>query len=375
MKFIHIADLHIGKILNGYSLLDDQRYILDEVIRIMKEEDCSNLIIAGDIYDRSIPSSEAVKLFNDFLDKVINDEQFKVYMISGNHDSSERLNFGSNILNKRGLFIDSFVSVPLNKYTLNDEYGNINIYMLPFVSYQSVRNNYGVDVHNNCEAIKYLLDETKINNKERNIIIAHDTIGYEGKLIRSDSELGQSIGGLEMIDSSIFKGFNYVALGHIHTPQALGSDNIRYSGSILKYSESEIYKDKSCVLIDLKDNIEIKEIPLKPLKDVRKLEGFFDELIHNESNNDYLYIHLKDKKVIIDAMAKLRNVYPNALSIKYDNLESNVNKLIKKEGFEEKTILEKFNDFSEYVYDEKLNEEENKIINELLKEQEESCDQ
>lgn len=362
MKFLHIGDLHIGKTLNGRSLLEDQRYILNEIIELMITNDCSNIILAGDVYDRSVPSSDAVEVFNDFLDALIIKHHFKVFMISGNHDSSERLGFTSSILKYSGLYIETH----LQDYINHVDTGDVCVYMLPYfnpaaTSYESAP-----------EAIKELIKNSKLDKTKVNILIYHGSVSGSTELIRCDSETSINIGGMDSISSNLFKDFDYVALGHIHTPQKVGSNKIRYSGSILMYSESEISTPKSCVLIDVKakDDISINLLSLTPLHNMIKIEDSFDNILKDTypSTPDYVYFELTDRSLVLDAMARLKIKFPNAIAMRYKELEKE-NKINNKvEGFNKLSIDEQFKEFYHEITGDEISESKLNIMKDIIKE-------
>lgn len=373
MKFLHIADLHIGKYLNQISLIDDQKYILNQIIEIMKENNVTNLIISGDVYNRQVPSKEAVSIFNDFLNELINNLNYKVYMISGNHDSIERLNFASNILKSKGLYIESYTKTPLSSYEVKDEYGKLNIYMMPFCTPLYAKNILKIDSSTYEEMIKKIIEESNINFTERNILLTHHTVLHQNNVLRSDSEMGISIGGTEGIEGEYFKDFDYVALGHLHNPQFVYAKHIRYSGSILKYSESEANVTKSCVLIDIKEknNIDIKLIDLLPLHDVVKIKGSFLDLTKDPTNQitDYIYFTLTDERVVTNAMKRLKVKYPNAVSLKYENIKLSfgASQAQISNDFHNLSLKEQFSEFFTAVTDKPLNDNQEEILNELIK--------
>lgn len=373
MKFLHIADLHIGKTLNQKSLLEDQKIILDQIIKQMEDNNIEVLLLAGDIYDKQIPSKEAVSLFNDFLCDAILNHHYKIYIISGNHDSVERLNFASSILKSEGLFIETYATSPIAKYELFDEAGKINLYMLPYSTPLYTRTKFETTCKTYSEMIKYYCESSNINFKERNVLMTHHTLLHENEAAFSDSEIRFNIGGLEGIDASYFNDFSYVALGHLHVPQYLGKEHIRYSGSILKYSESEIEVEKSSVMveIDKSGQAHITLLPLKPLRDLKVLKGTIDELLVNPSETieDFVYVVLTDPVTIPYAMKRIRVKYPNAVSLTYDNILKQIEKkvIVKSIEFDYKNYEEQFNEFYNNVTESSLNEKQIEIMNNIIK--------
>lgn len=332
MKFLHISDLHIGKKLREADFTQDQIHILDEIIRIVDIEKPDAIMIAGDIYDRSVPPANAVNLFDDFLTK-LEKRKLKVFIVSGNHDSPERLNYGKEILGKNQIYIAGTFRGELDKVVLEDEYGILNVYLLPYIKPSVVSNFYKEQEISTYEvAARVVIEASNIDQSQRNILIAHQFVTNAGvEPERSDSEV-LSIGGLDNIDVSIFDAFDYVALGHIHGPQKIGRDTVRYSGTPLKYSFSECKQKKSVTCIDIgeKNQIQIGLIPLYPLKDMRVLKDKLDNLLYDkkyiESNcEDYIHAIITDEEDIYDPIGKLRTVYPNILLLEVENAKSKVN--------------------------------------------------
>lgn len=329
MKWIHIGDLHIGKYVHEFSMLEDQKYILNQIIEIAKKEEADGIIIAGDIYDRSIPPAEAVEVLDSFLTCLI-EQGIIVCMISGNHDSPERIGFAGQILNKSGLYIANTAKNGIKKICFQDKYGTINVYLLPFA--RPAVMNYWLQKESEKEAnygtcIRRLIDNCAIDQNERNILVTHHFVVKGGeKPICSDSEQLIFVGGSEQVDGEIFDAFDYVALGHIHRPQKVGRDTMRYCGSPLKYSFSEANYDKSVTVVELKEkeNIIIKEVPLKPLHDMRIIKGRLEDLMNEKvialaDCNDYIQAVLTDKEALYEPMDKLRSVYPNIMQMVKEN--------------------------------------------------------
>ena len=322
MKFIHLSDLHIGKRVNDFSMLEDQKYILEKIADIVKEEKADAVIIAGDIYDKSVPPAEAVRVFDDFLN-ILTENVKSVYMINGNHDSAERVAFGARQMEKGGVFIAPVFDGEMKRYTEKDEYGNINLYLLPYIKPVNVRPFFeeGV-VTDTYSAVKAVIDKTSIDTSERNIIVSHQFItGAE----RSESE-EVYVGGSDNVEAEVFDDFDYVALGHLHRPQYIARKEVRYCGTPLKYSFSEADHNKSVTVVEMKEkgNIEIKTIPLVPLRDMRRLKGTYEYLTEKknyEGTNveDYLHITLLDEEEVYDAIGRLRSIYPNIMRIDYEN--------------------------------------------------------
>lgn len=322
MRFMHLADLHIGKKVHEFSMLEDQKYILEEILRIVDEQKPDAVLIAGDNYDKSIPPTEAVGLFDDFLVKLANRE-VKTLVISGNHDSAQRLAFGSRLMKSKGLHISPVYDGKIEKIALQDEYGDVNIYMLPFVKPANVRQYFPDEaIENYTEAIKCVLDDLHIDGSSRNVLMAHQFVTGSQ---RSDSE-EINVGGLDNVDFQVFEGFDYVALGHIHKPQSVGKKTIRYSGTPLKYSFSEVDHQKSVTMLDMgkKGEISINTVDLIPLRDMVKIRGNYMEITaksfyENRNLEDYYHITLTDEEDVPEALNKLRVIYKNLMRLEYDN--------------------------------------------------------
>ncbi len=326
MKLLHIGDLHIGRSLFDFSLIDDQRFILDQIISVADQREVEAVIIAGDVYDRAVPSEEAVGVFDHFLRELAS-RHIKTFVISGNHDSDERLNFGSSLFETNEIYISSKFDGKLFKKELKDKDKTINIYLLPFVKASQVRHFYpDAEIGTYEDAVRTIIDNADINEAETNILAAHQFVAGKGKdTIFSGSESAGvlNVGLVEQIGASCFERFDYVALGHIHAPQQLGRETLRYCGSPLKYSLSEINNDKSMPLISIEDgNVSVELIPLEPKRDMRHIKGRMEQLLDKEnirSPEDFVYVTLTDEDVISDAMGIFQQVYPNTVRIDYDN--------------------------------------------------------
>ena len=395
MKIIHTSDWHIGKIVNEFSMIEDQKHILNELIKLIDEENADVLMIAGDIYDRSIPPVEAVELLNETLSKLVIDRNVTVLAISGNHDSGERLSFGSKILEKQGLYIAGSDEEVYKKVVLNENNKNINFYLVPYKDpalTKKLLNNKEIRNHN--DAMIAVIDKIneELNNEEVNILIAHGYVtmkreeaidgnnhSYEvAELETSESERPLSIGGTDLIDGNIFKDFDYVALGHLHGRQRIGSDNMRYSGSLLKYSFSEVKQKKSVPVLNIEDkniNIDLKD--LKPIRDLRIIKGNIEDLIEEgrnieEGKEDYIQAILTDDGELMNPMEKLRAVYKNTMLITRERKKatSEESKSLKGE-IRKKSKLDLFKDFYEAYGNSDYNDKKESVlvdtINEVLK--------
>lgn len=324
MKILHLADLHLGKRVNEMSMIEDQKYILDQIITLIKEESVGIVLLCGDIYDKSIPTIEAIHLLDEFLDQ-LSKMAIKVLMISGNHDSIDRLSFGKSLFTRSNLYIASQFENEIEKITVKENGITVNFYMLPFVKSAYISHIFHLQTDSYEECFRYLIEHTKIDEEETNILLSHQFVTANKKNPElSDSETS-SLGGIDNIDFHIFDPFDYVALGHIHKPQAMGREMVRYAGSILKYSFSEIHMDKKATIltIDAKKEISLSFHPLKPLRDMREIECSLEELLKKQceigKQEDYMHVILTDEEQILDAIGKVRTIYPNVMQISFKN--------------------------------------------------------
>jgi exonuclease SbcD len=331
VKLFHISDLHIGKKFRETDFLPEQIYILDQIVEAVDNEKPDGILIAGDIYDRSVPPANAVHVFDDFLTK-LSKRNVHIFIISGNHDSPERLNFAKELLGKHKVYIGGTFQGELDKIELSDEHGKVNIYLMPFIKPSMVLNyKKDVEISTYEEAAKIVIDDSNINTVERNILVAHQFVTNGGvEPEKSESEI-VSIGGLDNIDVSVFHPFDYVALGHIHGPQKIGRDTIRYCGTPLKYSFSECNHKKSITCIHMKEkgDIEISLIPLVPRKDLRVIKDTLHNLLTLEkytslNNEDYIKAIITDEDDVFDPIGKLRTKYPNVLLLEVENAKSSM---------------------------------------------------
>ena len=362
MKIIHLSDLHLGKRVNENSMLEDQDYILRRILQILDEEAPDAVLIAGDIYDKAVPSAEAVQLFDDFLYRLAQ-RGLPVFAISGNHDSPERLAFGSRLIDASGIHLSPVYDGTVAPVTLEDEYGPVRVYMLPFLKPIHVRRFYPEEeISSYTDALRCAVDHMAPDPAVRNVLVAHQFVtGAE----RSDSE-EISVGGTDNVDASVFDAFDYVALGHIHNPQNIGSERIRYCGTPLKYSFSEASHEKSVSVVTLaeKGSLSVRTVPLVPKRDMRELRGTYMELTAKSSyegtnTDDYLHITLTDEEDIPDVIGKLRAVYPNLLKLDYDNKRTRAGLDLTAAGdVENKTPLELVAEFYEKQNGQPLSEEQ-----------------
>ena len=345
MKLMHLSDLHLGKRVNEFPMQEDQQYILLEILRIIGQEKPDGVIIAGDVYDKAVPSAEAVSLLDDFLKRLAAMKQ-KVYMIYGNHDSAERVAFGGEFFQLGGIHVSPVFSGSIEPCPLADEYGEAKIWMLPFVKPVDVRHAYPEEsVSDYTDAVRQVIGHMNMDPSDRNILVAHQ---FVTGATRSESE-DVSVGGLDNVDASVFDQFDYVALGHLHGPQHIGRETIRYCGTPIKYSFSEKDHIKSLTVVELKEkgNVEIRMIPLKP--------------------DDYLHVVLTDEDDVPDAMARMRTIYPNIMKIDYDNQRTQASSDVGGAGdIEHKSEIELFNEFFEKQNGQPLSDEQRSFAEEIL---------
>ena len=379
MRILHLADLHLGKILQEQPLIEDQKYMLEEIIKKVQEENIEIILISGDIYDRSIPQTDAVDMLDYFLNKLIKDLKKQVFMISGNHDSKERLGFGNKIFENDGLYISSKYEGQIKKVELQDEYGKLNIYLLPFIKPVEVKKYFEDEILSYDETIKKIIEKENIDETQRNIILTHQFVTCIGEEIeRTDSET-ISLGGIDNVDISNYDKFDYVAIGHVHRPQRIGRDTARYAGTMLKYSFSEVNHKKTIPIIDFKEkgNINIKLVELIPLRDMREIKGPIEELIKKENykntnTEDYIKAIITNEEPVYDAIGQIRKVYPNVLKLEIQNSKSSVSQNDEKEkelqNIKNKSEVELFNEFYKFQNYTELNDEQSQVIENIVKE-------
>lgn len=382
MKFIHTADLHIGKIVCEHSMLDEQRHILARILEAVDSEKPDAVLIAGDVYDKPVPSAEAVAVLDDFLVELAA-RKVRTFVLSGNHDSAERIAFGGRLMEKSGVHVSQVYSGKFAPVTLSDSEGEVDVWMLPFVRPVNVRACLAGDderdaVKDYTSAVKAALAQMHFTPGRRNVLLAHQFVtGAE----RSESE--ENVGGLDNVDATVFAAFDYVALGHIHKPQNVlkgddGTVRARYSGTPLKYSLSEAVHKKSLTVVELGagKNL-IREIPLVPLHDVREIRGTFAEIISPEFRNaqvavgnkldDFVYIKLTDENDVPDAAQKLRGIYQNLMMLAYDNERTrNQADVGIAEAVDEKKPMELFGEFFEGRNGRPMKQEESEFVQDLI---------
>ena len=371
MKFMHLSDLHLGKRVNEFSMLEDQVYILNKIVNIIDEEKPAAIILAGDIYDKPIPPAEAVELFDDFLYK-LSQRNLKVFIISGNHDSAERIAFGARLFDKTGIYMSPVYTGNISPIEMSDEFGKINIYMLPFIKPVHVRRYFpDTEISSYTDAVSKVIENMHLDIGIRNILITHQFVTGAS---RTESE-DISVGGSDNVNADVFFDFDYVALGHIHRSQSCGSEYIRYSGTPLKYSFSESKDTKSITVIDIKEKgtIKLDFIPLTPLRDMVEIKGTYDDLMlksfyeNTTYPNDYVHITLTDENDILDVITRLRVVYKNIMKLDYDNQRTRSNSEINPiNDMESKSPLELFDIFYDSRNGQPLNNEQREFMESII---------
>ena len=377
MRFLHLGDLHLGRALGEFDLYEDQKYILDRIIELADEKRADAVLIAGDVYDRSIPSEAATNLLDYFLDRLAA-KKVKVFMISGNHDSDDRLNYGSTLFASNGVYISSRFTGALYRQTVADEFGEVNVWLLPFVKASQVRHFFPEDkIENYDDAVKTIIKHAGVDYGQRNIIAAHQFVAGRDAapaLGGSESPGTRNVGLVEKIGYDCFDGFDYAALGHIHSPQRVGRDEVRYCGSPLKYSLSEANGDKSVPVVTLgpKGETEIELVPLKPMRDVRHLRGPIAKLLDKTAvtrPEDFIYATLTDEGIIDNAMAIFQQHYPNTVRIEYDNSHTRqIERVDITQIARDRTFEELIRDFYLKMYSCEISEEELQVMKEAAKE-------
>ena len=380
MKLMHLSDLHLGKRLNEISLYDDQKYILQQLVKLAQENRPDAILIAGDIYDKSVPAAEAVSLFDTFLNQLA-ELNFPVYIISGNHDSAERLAFGAQLMQKSRVHIASAYTGKVQEFSLQDEYGAVHIFLLPFLKPALVKHYLPEEeaekITSYHDALQAAVKQFPLNKAERNVLVAHQ---FVTGAISAGSE-AVNVGGLDNIGAEVFADFDYVALGHIHNPQNIGgNEHIRYCGTPLKYSFAEWQQQKSVTFVELgaKGSLELEYIPLQPLHELRHLKGSYHDLMNKENYQqypidedgclrDFYYITLTDEDDVLNALQNLRSVYKNILQLDYDNQRTRTDTALEIETQpEDKTPLELIDSFFEQQNNQPMSEQQRAYVVKLL---------
>lgn len=372
MKFAHLSDLHLGITLMNHSLVDDQRFVLEEIIQVLVGEKVDALLVAGDVYDRSIPSVEAVHLLDTFLTSLA-EHNIPVYMIAGNHDNGERLSFGNTLFQKTNIHMIGNYEGSLTRFDLNDAYGPIHVYCLPFIRPAYV-NRYIEDddkkVKTYTEAMKYVLENAKIQQNERNVLVAHQFLAGANVDVSGSEDL--IVGGLDQIDVNTIHMFDYVALGHIHRPQKVKKETIRYAGTPLAYSFAEANQTKSMPIIDIKEkgNIQISYIPLKPYREMVERKGTYSDFLKKDwitqYQNAYLHITLTDRHDIANALQVLRNQYHYLLKLDYEKDKETTVLNTPKDDIKQKSPVALFEDFFYLQNQKNLSKTQKEYITETI---------
>jgi exonuclease SbcD len=371
MKFIHISDLHLGKRVSEFSMLEDQAYILRQILRVLDDEQPDAVLIAGDVYDKSVPSAEAVELFDDFLVRLAA-RRLQVFIVSGNHDSPERLAFAGRLIDAAGVHLSPVYNGHVEPIRLTDAYGAVSVFLLPFVKPANVRRFFPeAEIASYTDAVRTAVEAMPVDPAGRNVIVTHQ---FVTGALRCDSE-DVSVGGADNVDAAVFDAFDYAALGHIHNPQNVGSPRLRYCGTPLKYSFSEAARDKSVTVAELREkgSLTVRTVPLVPLRDMAELRGSYAELTlrANYENTpypgDYLHITLTDEEDIPDAVRKLRVIYPYLMRLDYDNRRTRREaELDGAQAPESRTPFELFAEFYEKQNNAPLSDEQSAFLRELI---------
>ncbi len=372
MKLLHLADLHLGKRVNGFSMIEDQTYILSQITALIDQEHPQAVLIAGDIYDRSVPSEEAVNLFDHFLVQLAT-RHLEVFLISGNHDSAERIAFGNQLMERSGIHVSPVYNGTVTPVTLTDEYGPVQFYLLPFLKPGHVRQVEPEEkIETYTDAMRTVIARLQLDPRQRNVAIAHQFVDGGGPSGSEES----SGGGVELRTDQGFQDFDYVALGHLHASQQVGRESVRYAGSPLKYSMSECTQVKSVTFAELgsKGQIDIRAIPLRAKRDMRRLEGSFAEVLQlaredSVNREDYYEIVLTDEEDVFNAMTRLRTWFPNLMSLRYDNTRTRTASRIEGAAdLQGKSQLELFEELYQAQNGQEMSAEQKKLVENLITE-------
>lgn len=370
MKLIHLSDLHLGKRVNEFSMLEDQQYILTEILQIIDREKPDGVMIAGDVYDKSVPSAEAVALLDDFLVRLAK-RDLQVFLISGNHDSPERMAFGGRLMAQSGVHLAPVYDGKVSPSTLTDEYGPVNLYLLPFLKPAHVRRCFPErEILTYTDALAAAIEAMGVDPAQRNVLVTHQFVTGAA---RCDSE-EISVGGTDNVDVSVFEPFDYVALGHIHGPQQVGRETVRYCGTPLKYSFSEAKHQKSVTVVELgeKGAVSVRTVPLTPMRDLAELRGTYEELTFRgfydgtSYPRDYVHITLTDEEDIPDAVSKLRIIYPNLMKLDYDNKRTRAGIILEGAEDQQRSPLELLEEFYEKQNGQPMGEEQRAFAKNLM---------
>ena len=370
MKLIHLSDLHIGKRVHEFSMIEDQKYILAEILKIVEGEQADGVILAGDIYDKPVPPAEAVLVFDGFLTSLAKME-VPVLVVSGNHDSAERIAFGAKLLSGSGVYLSPVYEGRVEPVRLVDEYGEVFVYLLPFVKPAVVRHAcLEEEVKSYDDAVRVAVEHMEVDAGKRNVLVAHQFVTGAS---RCESE-EITVGGVDQVDVEVFQAFDYVALGHLHSPQQVGRETVRYCGTPLKYSFSEAEQEKTVTVVEMKEKgrLEIRYLPLTPLRDMRKIRGSYLEVTalpfyQGMNTEDYLQITLTDEEDVVDGLQKLRTIYPNLMWLQYDNKRTRESRMVDgAEQVEEKSELELFEEFYEKQNNQAMSGKQQEFVRRLI---------
>ena len=377
MKLLHLGDLHLGKSLGEFDLIEDQKYILNQILDLIVQESVDAVLIAGDVYDKSIPSEAATRLLDTFLSQLAA-KNVKTFVISGNHDSDDRLNYGSKLFVSNQIYISAVYDGHLNQYVINDGETEVHVYLLPFVKASQVKHYFPeAEIATYEDAVRVIIDTADINKEKCNVLVAHQFVAGKGEdpaLGGSEGAGTQSVGLVEKIGYNCFDKFDYVALGHIHSPQRVGRDEVRYSGSPLKYSLSEVNNEKSVPVITIsgKKDISIDLFPLKPMRNMRHIKGKMEDLLNKanvKSPEDFIYATLTDEDIINDAMGIFQQTYPNTVKIDYDNSHTReIEQVDISKIAHNKSFSELISDFYRLMYQCEISDEEMDIMRMVARE-------
>ena len=373
MKIVHLSDLHLGKRIYEISMLSDQRFILNQCLDMIREEQPEAVLVAGDIYDKGVPPAEAVTLFDDFLYE-LSKQPLQVFLIAGNHDSPERIAFGSRLLDRNGIHLSPVFAGAPEPYLLTRDEMVVAVYLLPFIKPVNVRAALGVEAADYTEALQCVISKMEIDPSRINILVSHQFVTGG---TRSESETFQD-GGTDNVNLSVFDPFDYVALGHLHAPQSIGRETVRYCGTPLTYSFSEINQEKSMTVIEIegKGKIQVRTRKLTPLHEMREVRGTYNELMlrdfyQKQNREDYLHIVLTDEEDLPDAISRLRMVYPNLMKLDYDNKRTNMQGRPELSGKAQRSPLDLFGQLYKQQNGTEMNEEQIKYLTAVIEELEE----
>ena len=371
MKLIHLSDLHLGKRVNEFSMIDDQRHVLDQILRVIDAERPDAVLIAGDVYDKPVPTAEAVALLDWFLVE-LSGRQLQVFVISGNHDSAERMAFGGRLMEQSGVHLAPVYDGTVARWTLTDEHGPVHLYLLPFVKPVHVRRCFPErEIETYTDAVAAAVEAMDVDPAARNVLVTHQFVTGAA---RCESE-EVSVGGADNVDASVFDGFDYVALGHLHGPQTVGRETVRYCGTPLKYSFSEAHHKKSVTVVELgeKGTVTVRTVPLTPRRDLAELRGAYEEVTRrdfyegNGYQDSYVHITLTDEEDVPDALGKLRLIYPYLMKLDYDNQRTHAAGVGDEGGdLQRKSPMELLEEFYELQNGQPMGQEQRQFARQLM---------